>query len=330
MKVVIPVAGAGTTLRPHTHTQPKPLIPVAGKPILGHIIDKLMAGGLTEFIFVIGYLGEKIKRYVEEHYTGQITYTFVEQEPRLGIGHAVWLCREAVGNDPMLVVLGDTIVDAPIAELITSETNVIGVQKVSTPQLFGIALIGPEGIVRELEEKPQMPRSNHALTGLYFIRQTAELMTILREKLLRRHENSGEINLTDSLMDLIRNGHPLRALEVNSWFDCGRKDSLLEINRMFLQRQPQPSPPNFPGTVILPPVYISPGCEIRNSIIGPNVAIGEHSIISDSIVQNSILGAYTRLENIVIKKSIIGNDTSLVGRVFSVNIGDNTEIDFSN
>ena len=331
IKAVIPVAGVGTKLRPHTHTQPKPLIPVAGKPILGHIVDSVLETGVTDFVFIIGYLGEKIKEYVRETYRDRIQAEFVVQAPRKGLGHAIWVAREALTDcEEILVILGDTIFDVDLHAVLSAPCSTMGVQVVEDPRNFGVAVLDEEGYITGVKEKPRIPKSNLALVGLYRIKEVAVLMEgldeIIREK---RVGDRGEYQLTDGLMHLVEEGVRLRTHTVDNWFDCGRRDMLLYTNQLLLQRRSHQETYDFPNTVVLPPVHIDPSCVIENSIIGPNVAIAENAEIRNSIVRNSILGAYSQLDSIVLDHSVIGNDAALKGKSHSVNIGDNNEIDFN-
>src|SRR5690606_31819759 len=170
MKAIIPVAGAGTKLRPHTYTQPKALIPLAGKTVLSIIVDQLKEGGINEFIFIVGYLGEKIQDYVKTNYP-DINAHFVYQNDRQGIGHAVRLTRSIVKNDEVFIVLGDTICDFNLKEVIASPTSMIGVKKVDDPRTFGVAEL-EEDRITHVVEKPQIPKSNLALVGIYKIKET--------------------------------------------------------------------------------------------------------------------------------------------------------------
>ena len=331
IKAVIPVAGVGTTLRPHTHTQPKPLIPVAGKPILGHIIENLLSVGIKDFVFVIGYLGEKIEEFVRDRYEEGLNLEFVVQSPREGLGHALWVARDAIRDaDEVLIVLGDTIFDVDLDAVLRSQYSTVGVQVVDDPRKFGVTMLDDEGFIGRVVEKPRIPKSNLALVGLYRIIEVAKLVEAL-ESLIEAGERGdrNEFQLTDALQKMVSNGVRIKTHMVDHWFDCGKKDSLLETNRILLERQSGPRTYHYKNCVILPPVYISEFCVIENSIVGPNVAIAEHAVIRNSIVQNSILGAYSHLESIVLDYSVIGNDASLKGKSHSVNIGDNTEIDFS-
>lgn len=331
MKAVIPVAGAGTQLRPHTHTQPKPLIPVAGKPILGHIIENLIQAGVKHQVFIIGYLKEKIQEYVLDNYSDQIEIEFVVQEPRKGLAHAIWQAREQIHKeDEILVVLGDTIFGNDTSKILKQKGNVLAVQEVDNPLDFGIAVIGSDQSVISLAEKPEIPVSNFALVGMYKISAVKALLGEIAGMLQENLIEGKEYTLTEALMRMINKGEHFFASRVSNWFDCGKKQSLLNANRILLDRSRNNGKTEYTtkNCVIIPPVYISKGCKIQNSIVGPYVAIAEHAFINNSIVKNSILGAYSELDAIMLNNSVVGNDTLLRGKSNSVNIGDNTEIDF--
>jgi len=329
MKAIIPVAGAGAKLRPHTYTQPKALIPIAGKTILSFIVDQLNAAGISEFIFIVGYLGEKIQEYVKQTYPNLICH-FVYQNERQGTGHAVELTQSIVGNDQVFVVLGDTICEYDVNEVIASEYSMLGVKKVDDPRNFGVAEINENGFIAHVVEKPSIPKSNMALVGLYKIVETGFLFECLHELFKRDIKSYGEYNLTDALDCMIRSGAKFKPFRVKNWFDCGKKETLLESNATLLKK--------FGGqihesvlsqnSIIIPPVSIGPGCILKNAIIGPHVAVGTNTSIRYSIVRDSIIGSYTNLFEVVLDNSLIGSDASVKGLSRSLNIGDNTEIDF--
>ena len=329
MKAIIPVAGAGTKLRPHTYTQPKALIPIAGKTILSFIVDQLKDAGINEFIFIVGYLGEKIQDYVNQTYPDLTTH-FVFQNERQGTGHAIELTKSIVGTDEVFVVLGDTICEYDVHEVVNSPYSMLGIKKVDDPRNFGVALINEEGFIDQVVEKPAIPKSNMALVGLYKIKETHFLFECLHHLFMQDIKTQGEYNLTDALDCMIKRGAQFKSFKVKNWFDCGKKETLLESNATLLKKfggviQGQE---NFKDTIIIPPVSIGPGCDIANSIIGPHVAIGANTTIKHSIVRESIIGSYTNLFEVVLDNSLIGSDASVKGLSRSLNIGDNTEIDF--
>jgi glucose-1-phosphate thymidylyltransferase len=330
MKAVIPVAGIGTRLRPHTHTQPKSLIPVAGKPILAHIVDQLVNGGIKDFVFIIGYLGDKVHDYITNNYPN-IRSTFVMQTSGKGTGHAIWLAKDAINNDPILIVFGDTICEVDWKEIILSERSLLGVKKVEDPRQFGVAETDKEGKIQRLIEKPAIPKSNLALVGIYKIIETKELMDCLKNIIENNIKSQNEFHLTDAMMCMVSNGVHLYPYNVNAWFDCGKKEILLQTNQLLLKRGgfEKVDPKLTENCIIIPPVFIDKGCKISNSIIGPNVSIGENAHIDSSIIKESIIGPFAELNHAVLSSSLIGNDASLHGTVHSLNLGDSAEINFS-
>lgn len=331
MKAVIPVAGAGTRLRPLTYTQPKPLISVAGKPIISFMLDQLIALGVSDFVFIIGYLGEKIRDYIEQTYP-QIKKEFIVQDERLGSGHALWIARELLKPaDELFIFFGDAIIDLDFQRLLESPTSCVAVKKVQNPRDFGVVEYGQDGLVARMVEKPKIPKSNMGLVGFYRIREVASLIEALEFNILHNVRNEGEFPLTDALMRMIEKGIPFSTIEVDNWFDCGKKDVLLETNAIFLDREGYASSnlPPFDNCIIIHPVSIGKQCVITDSIIGPHVTIGDHAEINYSIVKNSIIGNYASIREIILQQSVVGNDASITGLRQRLNIGDNTEIDFS-
>lgn len=334
MKAIIPVAGVGTRLRPHTHTQPKALVPVAGKAILLHIVDMLVENNIKDFVFIVGYMGEKIRKFIQFHYRNSgFKMEFVVQEPREGIGHALYVARESFRHEQnMLIVLGDTIVQLNLPEFLANKHSVLGIRKVSTPGQFGIAELNGKGYIKKLVEKPKIPKSNLALVGFYKISEPAALIEALEHLIENDIKTLGEYQLTDALQFMVEQGHLMVAAPVESWFDCGKAQSLLEANAILLSRehnQNLSSNDLYPNTIIIPPVSIGRNCKITNSIIGPNVAVGDETEITYSIIEDSIVGSFSELKNVMLEHSIIGNDTRLLGLSQRLNIGDNTEINFS-
>ena len=332
MKVVIPVAGAGTRLRPHTFTQPKPLMPVAGKPIIAFIIDTLAETGLTNFVFVIGYLGEKVRTFIEQQYP-HLQTEFVYQEHREGSGHAVWMAKDAIQNeDQVFIAFGDTIFDADLQQMLQCPYSCLGVKKVSDPREFGVAEFDEHGMVTRMVEKPRIPKSNMAIVGLYKIKEVSALLQAIEHLMQTGQRTFGELQLTDALQHMLEGGIPFQAITVDNWFDCGRKEVLLETNAMLLSRRgyatDEFSLPEFDNTIFIHPVAVGANCQIANSIIGPNVTIGDNVTINYSIIKDSIIGSFAALDDVVLKHSVIGSDAGVRGMNLSLNIGDNTEIGF--
>lgn len=328
MKAIIPVAGAGTKLRPHTYTQPKALIPLAGKTILSINVDQLHEAGINEFVFIVGYLGEKIQDYIKEKYPDLIVH-FIFQNERKGTAHAVELTRKIVGEDELFIALGDTICEYDINAVLASPWSMLGVKKVDDPRNFGVAEIDENCFITRVVEKPAIPKSNMALVGLYKIKDSKILFQCLEKIINNNIKTNNEFNLTDALECMIEDGEKFKSFKVENWFDCGKKETLLQSNAILLQKfGGSISESNkFENTIFIPPVSIAEGCDIKNSIIGPHVAMGENTIVNYSIITGSIIGSYSKLYDVVLDDSLIGSDTEIRGEKRSLNIGDNTEID---
>jgi glucose-1-phosphate thymidylyltransferase len=328
MKAIIPVAGAGTKLRPHTYTQPKALIPLAGKTILSINVDQLHEAGINEFIFIVGYLGEKIQDYIKKKYPDLICH-FIFQNERKGTAHAVELTRKIIGDDEVFIALGDTICEYDINAVLSSPFSMLGVKKVDDPRSFGVAQIDEKGFISNVVEKPAIPKSNMALVGLYKIKDSTILFKCLEKIFVNNIKSHDEFNLTDALECMIESGEKFKSFKVENWFDCGRKETLLESNSILLEKFGGviAESNKFENTIFIPPVSIAEGCDIKNSIIGPHVAMGENTVVNFSIVKNCIVGSFSKLFDVVLENSLIGSDTEIRGETRSLNIGDNTEID---
>jgi glucose-1-phosphate thymidylyltransferase len=327
MHAIIPVAGVGSRLRPHTYTLPKVLLNVAGKPILGHILDRLRTDGVTSATIVVGYMGDLVERYVRDHFPG-LAANFVTQEELLGLGHSIWVARESIPSDgsPLFIILGDTIFDVDLESVFTSETNSLGVKEVEDPRRFGVANLS-SGLITKLVEKPDKPNSNLAVVGLYFIKNPVLLRTCLEEIVSGDKRTKGEYQLTDALQLMIDRGERFSTFTVDGWYDCGKPETLLATNRHLLQKSAA-APREIEGSVIIPPVYIAPNAEITNSIIGPYATIGLGAKVTDSVVRGSIIGDDSSVSGVLLDNSIVGNNADVKGGFKRINAGDSSEIDF--
>lgn len=322
MKAIIPVAGFGTRLRPHTLSQPKVLLNVAGKPILGHIMDKLIASGIDEAIVIVGYLGDMIESYLRKTY--DIRFTFVDQQERLGLAHAIWMCKKHVNNnEPVFIILGDTIFDVELSGILNSPSSTLGVKEVKDPSRFGIAITNNGKIVR-LVEKPNEPIGNLAIVGLYYIRNSESLFACIDTLISENIKTKGEYQLTDALQMMLEKGEPLTTFPINNWYDCGKPETLLSTNEILLKNHSSES--SIPGCVINEPVFVSKSAKIINAVIGPNATIGENAVIEDAIIKNSIIGNGAKVQHVSLNNSIIGNSANLSGNPREANIGDFSEI----
>jgi glucose-1-phosphate thymidylyltransferase len=325
VKAILPVAGVGTRLRPLTHTTPKALVHVAGKPILGHILDALLPLGVDEVILVVGYLGDQIVDYVRSAYPVKVR--FVEQPERRGLGHAVFLAREEVRDDePVLIVLGDTIFSADLTGVLSAPRSAIGVHEVEDPTRFGVVELNGSRI-RRLVEKPSVPPSNLAIVGVYYLRSSRRLFASLKEIIDRDIRVKGEYQLTDALQLMIEQGEDIGVFRVDDWLDCGSPETLLSTNRFMLERMNG----NCVGVkvdscILIPPVSISPSAQVTQSIVGPYVSIADGAIVNESIVRNSIVNRDSQVESVLLSDSIIGERAAVGGTYTRVNVGDSSDI----
>ncbi len=320
---VVPVAGAGTRLRPHTHTTPKALLEVAGKPILAHILDPLAAVDPLRIVLVVGpgSQGDRIRRYASRRSGAEVR--FVVQEEPLGLGHAVAQAREHVGTAPVLIVLGDTIVLAPLPELLRGGSSV-GVREVSDPRRFGVAIV-ENGRITAVVEKPDQPKSKLALVGLYYLTNAPLLFESLAALEREGVRTRGEIQLTDALMRMIEKGEELRPFPVQGWYDCGKTETLLETNRALLDLHAEPV--SRPGVVCLPPVALDPSADILHAVIGPHTSVGPGARIRRAVVQNSIIHQGATVEDTLLDLSVIGENAVVRGAYQRLNVGDSSEVE---
>jgi glucose-1-phosphate thymidylyltransferase len=241
------------------------------------------------------------------------------------------MAREHIeGQDEILIALGDTIFDMDMKDFMKIPYSSLGVKKVEDPRRFGVVEVGTDGFITRLVEKPSVPVSNLALVGIYKIKEVDNLFKAIKHNIDNDVRTKGEFQLTDALMYMIDNGVKMTVHNVENWFDCGKKEALLETNAILLSRPGYVTSgtDKFKGSIIIPPVNIDPSCEIAHSIIGPNVSIGAKARITSSVVKESIIGPEAEIENAVLQNSLIGNESILKGLIQSLNLGDSTEINY--
>ena len=331
MKVVIPMAGYGTRLRPHTWSKPKPLVAVAGKPVLGHVLDTV--AGLPfvdEVIFIVGYLGQQVEEYVHHAYP-RLRARFIEQRELLGQSHAIWLAREHLAG-PMLMIFVDTLIEAELSRLAQERSGAVAfVKAVPDPRRFGVAEVGPQGRVTRLVEKPQDVANNLAVVGLYYIADAAALLRAIETQMERGAQLKGEYFLADAMNILLEGGLEMRVEPVEVWMDCGTPESLLATNRYLLDhgRDNSAEAARRPQVLVIPPVYIDPTAELHQAVIGPHVTVAADCVIERSILQDSIIDAGSSIVDTTLSGSLIGRDARVVGRHRSLNVGDSSEVGFA-
>jgi glucose-1-phosphate thymidylyltransferase len=320
---VVPVAGAGTRLRPHTHTYPKVLLTVGDKPIIGHILDDIQGAGIKKVCLVVGYLGDKIKEYVAHNYK-HLDVTYVEQPEPKGLGHAIWLTRRCV-TGPVVVMLGDTILDADLSRFMSSKEDCIAVKEVKDPRRFGVVEV-KGGYISAMVEKPENPKTNLAIVGIYSFHNSSALYNSLEGLVDSGATTKGEIQFTDALAAMVKRGHKIKPVPIEGWYDCGKPETLLETNRHILDRKKFTC--KAKGCLVIPPVYISPTARIQSSIVGPYASIGDGVSIDSSIISDSIVNENASILNMNLSGSLVGPSATVIGRKDQLNVGENSEIKF--
>lgn len=325
MKIILPVAGKGTRLRPHTHTKAKSLVHVAGKTVLEHIISRLVPIKASELIFITDENGQQIKTFMQEKFPA-LSCSYIVQQERLGPAHAVHLAapRIAPGED-VLVVFNDTIFVADlgrIPELCADADGLIYSKEVEDYQRFGVNVVR-DGLIVDMVEKPDTPVSRLAQVGLYYLKDGAGFMGSIAETIRAGETVKGEYYLPAVFMRMIRAGKRFRAPEIDAWLDCGKPETLLETNRYLLKGRH-----HIHGTaensVFVEPVHIEAGAIVRNSIVGPNVSVARGTVVERSIVRESIINADSQVRDMVLDHSILGDAVRLLGAPRRMNIGDHS------
>ncbi len=324
MRAIIPVAGFGTRLKPHTFSIPKVLLNVGGKPILGHILKQLVETKIYNATFIVGYMGDKIKDYVDKEFP-EIKADYVEQKDMLGLGHAIYTAIPTFDDDELFIILGDTVFDVNLDGVFSSKITSLGVKEVDDPRRFGVAL-KDNGKITKLIEKPKTPVSKLALVGLYYISNSKLLTECLNELIEKDIRTNNELQLTDALQLMIDKGEYITTFPVEGWYDCGKPETLLSTNQFLLDKYGTNKKLN--NAFILDPVFIGENCTIENSIIGPYTTIGDNVTIVDSIIKNSIISENATVKRSMLENTLIGNNAVVKGNFKRLNAGDSSEIEF--
>lgn len=326
MKAVILLAGLGTRLRPHTYSRPKPLVNVAGKPVLAHILDGMSDLHFEEIIFIVGYLGDQIEKYVKESYPHLVS-RFVTQDEMRGQAHAINLARPYIDQD-VLVIFGDTIWETDWTRLQRVESDgLIYCHEVDDPRRFGVVTL-ENGFVTRFVEKPQTPISNLAVVGVYYFKAWQKLMQAIQDILELNIQTKGEFYLADAMQRMIEQGARLEAERISVWEDCGTREAILQTNRYLLGKNGK-RVGDAEASHIIPPVYIADGAQVRRSIVGPNVSISKGAIIEDSILRDCIISEDAQVQSAMIEWSLVGSNARVRGAFEKLNVGDSSEIGFA-
>lgn len=330
LKVVIPMAGLGTRLRPHTWSKPKQLVSVAGKAVLGHVLDMLSTvpdPQKIELVNIVGYLGEQIEAYMKEHYP-QIPSHYVVQEDPKGQSHALYLAREYL-HGPMLMIFADTLVETDLSFLASEPAGAVAwVKEVPDPRRFGVADVGTDGWVRRLIEKPTDKNINLAVVGFYYFAHAEDVIAAIEEQMRRGVQIKGEYFLADAVNIMLEDNLKMRTERVEVWLDAGTPESLLETNNYLLRhgQENDYSDQHRNNSVIIPPVFIHPTAQVHESVIGPFASIGAGCIVRNSIIRNSILEDEAEVKGAILEDSIIGRKALIERRPGVLNAGDSTEL----
>jgi glucose-1-phosphate thymidylyltransferase len=324
MHAIIPVAGFGTRLRPHTFSLPKVLLNVAGKPILAHILDQIIDDGVTSATIIVGYLGDAVREFTRQRYPA-LPVNFIEQTELLGLGHAIWMARKDIPSDgsPLFIVLGDTIFDVDLKSVFQGNTSALGVFHVDDPRRFGV-VESEGGIATRLVEKPEHPKSNWMIAGLYYFQNPPLLRSCLEELVASDTRTKNEYQLTDALQMMIERGEKFATFPLQGWYDCGKPETLLSTNRALLDKESQSRA--LLRTVIQEPVFISETADVENAILGAYATIGAGTRVRNAIIHDSIIGDGAVVENIILTGSIVGNNARVQGSVRQINVGDSSEV----
>jgi glucose-1-phosphate thymidylyltransferase len=330
MKVVIPLAGFGTRLRPHTYTKPKPLINVAGKPVLGHLLDKITGLDVEEYIFVVGHLGEQVAEYVNHKH--KLPARFIEQRELLGQAHAIWLTREFLGDDPVFIIFVDTLFETDLTGLSKPGVDAtIFVKEVDDPRRFGVVTTDPEsGFISRFVEKPTSMDNRLVVVGLYYFEQARPLLDSIEQLMARKIMTKNEYFLADAMQLMIESGLKFRTRQVSEWLDCGTPETVLATNRYLLEHGNDNSAgfTECQHTIIIPPVNIDPSAQISNSVIGPYVTIGANCIIEGCLLRDTIIDDGAVCRHYLLERSLIGRYATVEGRFRSLNVGDSSAMGF--
>lgn len=329
LKIIIPMAGVGKRFGELTQRRPKALVRVADRRLLDHVLNSFR--GLEEaytlrYVFIVGYLGEQIREYAKDTYPDK-DITYYVQEELMGQSHAVYLARDAISG-PVLLTYCDTMNETDFSFLpLENADGIASVQEVEDPERFGVAVLGTDNLVTRLVEKPRTREHNLALTGLYYLSEGKDLVTAIESQIQSGASVNNEYYLADAMNILIAGGTRIRAQKVSQWLDAGTPQSLLETNACLLRGHDQHRLMDIEqSNVLIHPVYIHESSRVKNSVIGPNVSIGENCSISGSIIRNTIVDDGSAVTDAILADSLIGRGCSVSGNPMRSIVGDQSEV----
>ena len=321
--MILPVAGLGTRLRPQTWSKPKPLVSVAGKPILAHVLDRVMPLNPGKLVFVTGFLGDQIEAWARANY--DLPLAFVEQPEMLGQTDAIIRTRELVQGDA-LILFPDMIFEADFSGL--AETDADGVmftKEVEDPSALGIAVVEGGRIVK-LIEKPQEPISNLAVIGIYYVKRMTAMYAAIEEQMARGIKLKNEYFIADAFQLMIDDGAKVVTAPVTEWEDCGSVENLLSTNRFLLDRQAQEGT-SREGAVVVPPSVVAEDAVLERAVVGPYASVGAGVAIRDAVVRDAVVEDGATIEGAVIEHSLVGRKAQVRGRAARINVGDTSVVE---
>jgi len=328
MKIIVPMAGMGKRMRPHTLTVPKPLIPIAGKPIVQRLVEeiaKVSNDKIDEIAFIIGDFGKEVEntlREIAENLGAKASIYY--QTEALGTAHAIH-CAAPSLSDKVVVAFADTLFKADFV-LDADADSVIWVQKVEDPSAFGVVKLGEDSKITDFVEKPQEFVSDLAIIGIYYFKDGENLKNELQYLLDNKVVVNGEYQLTDALENMKNKGLVFKPGQVIEWMDCGNKDATVHTNQRILEYHKDDelvcSSAYHENSIIIPPCYIGENVKIVNSVVGPHVSVGSGSTVSNTLVRNSIIQRNSNLEHLNLDNSMVGNHVDIQGDVSELNVGD--------
>jgi glucose-1-phosphate thymidylyltransferase len=323
MQVIIPLAGKGTRLRPHTHLTPKPLLKVAGRPVMDWVMDRLDGLDVEELIFITGHLKDQVESYARQRYA--VSSRFIEQRIQDGTAGAVNLARPHV-HGPVMIIFVDTVFEADLTIVKRTDADgVIWAKEVEDYQRFGVVVTDRDGYMTKIVEKPSTPISKLANIGLYWIRDVEGLWHGI-DHVLGQPTVKGEYFLTDAFQQMIERGRRILTAEVGGWYDCGQLGTTLETNGILLEQGAAQRPQFGSDVTIVEPVLIEEGCTIETSTIGPNVTLEAGSVVRHSQVSDSIIGAKCTIEGSTLHHAMLGDRVTVRGHHGTASLGSDSEL----
>jgi len=333
---LIPAAGSGTRLRPITFTRPKPLVYVAGKPILGHILDGLV-GVVDQVTLIVGYMADRVEEYCHGAYGEHFEFSFVVQEELMGLGHAVLQGEASVPDGGLIVTLGDEIFGMDYSDMLAHHAAnqpcdaSVGLKVVEDPRNYGVVEMDGTGRITAMVEKPEEPTTDKALAGVYIFERSSDLFSALRELVAKDIRTRGEFQLTDAMHLMAQGGSVFKGFVIEKWYDCGRPEMLVRVNRRLLHDLPPTNHVDagveLESSVVVHPVAIEGRCVIKRSVVGPYVSIGDGTEVRDSVLKDCIVGQDCDVRSVVLQESVLADRVVVRGSSHTMTVGEQTLID---